>query len=56
MTFDSTLLGKLFYSKLMKTDVEEANPAKLRKNIHQQLEEKPGEFSDDSDGGAGTMR
>ena len=50
MTFDSTLLGKLFYSKLMKLDAEEAKNEKPRKNIHQQLEEKPDEFSDDLDG------
>lgn len=50
MTFDSTLLGKLFYAKLLKLDLEEPKKEKVKKNIHQQLEEKPDEFSDDSDG------
>ena len=50
MTFDSTLLGKLFYAKLLKLDLDEPKKEKVKKNIHQQLEEKPDEFSDDSDG------
>lgn len=50
VTFDSTHSWKLFYSKLMKLDTEEAKNEKPRKNIHQQLEEKPDEFSDDLDG------
>jgi hypothetical protein len=50
VTFDSTLLGKLFYAKLLKLDLEEPKKEKAKKNIHQQLEEKPDEFSDDSDG------
>lgn len=50
VTFDSTLLGKLFYAKLLKLDLEEPKKEKVKKNIHQQLEEKPDEFSDDSDG------
>lgn len=34
----------------MKLDTEEVKKEKPRKNIHQQLEEKPDEFSDDLDG------
>ena len=50
MTFDSTLLGKLFYARLLKLDLDEPKKEKAKKNIHQQLEEKPDEMSDDSDG------
>ena len=34
----------------MKLNTEVSKNEKPRKNIHQQLEEKPGEFSDDVDG------
>ena len=49
MTYDSTLLGKLLYSRFLKTADDSIKETK-KKNIHQQLEEKPDELSDDSDG------
>lgn len=50
MTYDSTLLAKLLYSRLMRTTEEEVAKETKKRNIHQQLEEKPDELSDDSDG------
>lgn len=50
MTYDSTLLAKLLYSRLMRTTEDEVAKETKKRNIHQQLEEKPDELSDDSDG------
>ena len=47
VTYDSTLLEQLFYNRLMKSEDSEL-PEIKKKNIHQQLEEKPEELSDDS--------
>ena len=50
VTYDSTLLIKLLYNRLVKLDEGENVKETKKKNIHQQLEEKPDELSDDSDG------
>lgn len=44
--FDSALLGELFYHQFME---EQPTHHEKRRNIHQQLEDKPDEFSQDSD-------
>lgn len=46
MTFDNALIRK-FYPNFSKTLTQ---PPRKKRNIHQQLEEKPDEFLDESDG------
>ena len=40
----------MFYNRLVKLDEGDKVKETKKKNIHQQLEEKPDELSDDSDG------
>ena len=48
--YDATLLGQLFYAKLLKPDTEGMKKEKHQRNIHQQLEENPYDVYDDSEG------
>ena len=48
--FDATLLGQLFYAKLLKPDTDGMRKEKHQRNIHQQLEENPYDVYDDSEG------
>lgn len=50
MIFDATLLGHLFYAKLLKPDTDGMKKEKHQRNIHQQLEENPYDTYDDSEG------
>ena len=48
--FDATLLGQLFYAKLLKPSTEGMKKEKYQRNIHQQLEDNPYDVYDDSEG------